>query len=372
MNIDQDRIVFTGNIARFNPAHPGRSNQIQNINWLRHIVSPHLEILCEKPIKTVLWDVESDSSNDLYKFLGVTPEEKSYLDIYSGHYNLQLHDLLLPMFKDSLVIGFEMPPFMINFFNGFDIPYVDVILGPLRFFPDLVPAIRSNVSSVTTVLSRNYLSEEEIRVVAAWRKAFFAKKRLTVFPQGTALLIGQTSFDTSQVSEGRFVELNEFEHEISALSRNGNVLFKPHPYALKTDRKRQTSLMKILGISVVEDNVYHLLNCPGISEVVSISSSVTRESPYFGVPSRTLIDYPFHFAEGGNHELNRFYNIFNKLGSTQFWADLLDRKAGSSYSLATGALAQSLGQNWGSAEFASEPGHEQGLAARIAGFVKRL
>lgn len=351
MDIDQDRIVFTGNIARFNPLYPQRSNQNQNIDWLRHIVSPHLQLLLRKPIDLVRWDADSEQSNDPYRFLGLEPDIENYLDIYLGRHNDRLDAFLTPLFDRCLVIGFEIPPFMIQFFNARGIPYIDVILGPLRFFPDLVPAVRSNSPPVAGALAELRLSEQEIALVASWRKAYFAKQKLESFAPDTILLLGQTSFDTSQVSDGRFVELAQFEREVSSIASGRKVLFKPHPYAMKKDRVSQARLMKKLGIPVTTDNVYYLFNCPGISEVVSISSSACVEAPYFDKKARMLIEYPFPFTPPGELETDSFYNIYDQLASTEFWARLLAVPADETYSLAPGALSQSLGQNWGASAF---------------------
>ncbi len=360
--LDQPRIVFTGNIARFNPNHPGRSNQNQNINWLRHIVAPHLERLLDRPMADVQW---REGDNNLYAALGLAPTMEAYLEIYLGGYNDRLGDLLLPQFDGALVVGFETPPFLLQLFDANDIPYIDVILGPLRFFPDLVPAVRSNVPEVAAALARQCLEEGQIRAIAAWRQAFFAKQALPAYPAGTTLLVGQTNFDTSQVSNGGFVDLTHFEAEVSALAQQGNVLFKPHPYVTKRDRREQLAMIGRHGIEVNEDNVYRLLNSAGIDSVVAISSSVCVEAPYFGCAARTLIDYPFPFATAPG-ETGSFYNVWDKLATTAFWAALLDRECTGSYSLPPGSLAQSLGQSWGADAFApttSRP--RRGLLQRL-------
>lgn len=355
VDLNFKEVRFTGNFIRFNPVFPERSNQGQNINWLKSLVTPHLKILgIDEPIKDVKW--EEDGKNDLYKVLNLVHNLSNYLDIYLGEHNSVLSDHLSELFSGALIIGFELPPFLIQFFDARRIPYIDVILGPLRFFPDLVPAMRSNVPAVVSTLKNEVLSEHEIRIVAGCRKAYFAKRKLDVFEEGTVLLVGQVPHDTSQIVDGKFVSLQDYEAKIQSLCNDSKVIFKTHPYVSRTEKRAQMKMMRRNNIDVVDNNIYELLCSEGICKVASVSSSVLLEAPYFDMHGEGFIDYPFPFSTGESVDgIGRFFNIYGRICDTRFWASVLGEVDFSQrlIKLPTGMLAESLGQSWGASIFTS-------------------
>ena len=354
VDLNFKEVVFTGNFIRFNPVCPTRSNQNQNISWLQSLVTPHLKALgLGGKIKDVKW--HGNDTNDFYTLLGLEHNLSSYLSIFSGEHNSVLGDQLNALFSGALVIGFELPPFLIQFFDDSEIPYVDVILGPLRFFPDLVPAVRSNVPAVVSVLKSEALSEYEIDIVAGWRKAFFAKRKLDAFKKGTTLLVGQVSNDTSQIMGSTFVSLQDFEANIRSLSKDSTVIFKVHPYASKIEKDAQIEMMRRHHIGIVESNIYELLCSEGIEKVASVSSSVLVEAPYFNKRVEAFVSYPFPFSKGEPAGTGRFFNIYDRICEIGFWASVLGEEQPNKrfLTLPTGMLAESLGQNWGASVFSS-------------------
>lgn len=348
-------VVFTGNIIRFNPTSPGRSNQLQNIRWLQALIEPHLKLLGIRQTRLVAWSGEGKrAQNDIYGHLQLQHNLENYLAIYHGDYNEQLKEFLLDAYSDALVIGFELPPFLVSFFDQHQIPYIDVILGPIRFFPDLVPALRTNHPEIQDKLAVETLPEELIRIFSGWRKAFFCKRKLPVYTENTIVLMGQVSLDTSQILSRKFVSLEEFEEKIVGLQRAHELLFKPHPYALQKDVELQMVLMQKLKIRTCHNNAYELLCSEGVSGVAAVSSSVLIEAPYFDRQAFPFIAYPFPFSTSvDGNGLGYFHHIYGKLDKTSFWADLLgfESEWSHDFGLPAGALAESLGQSWGASVF---------------------
>lgn len=353
--ITSGSVVFTGNIIRFNPAYPARSNQLQNIRWLQALIESHLKLLGVRQTRLVAWSGEGrGAQNDIYGHLQLQYSLQNYLAIYHGDYNERLNELLLHAYSGALVIGFELPPFLVSFFDQHHIPYIDVILGPIRFFPDLVPALRTNHPEIQEKLAVETLPEELIRIVSGWRKAFFCKRKLPFYAENTIVLMGQVSLDTSQILNRQFVSLEQFEESIVDLQRTHELLFKPHPYALQKDVELQMRLMQKLKIRTCHNNAYELLCSEGVCGVAAVSSSVLIEAPYFDRQAYPFIAYPFPFSSALDSKgLGYFHHLYGKLDKTGFWARILGYESewSQAFGLPEGALAESLGQSWGASVF---------------------
>lgn len=342
-----NRILFTGDLVRINPHKPNFSNQCRNIIWLKNIVGIHLENIGLTNIETIMWDEESKDKHNLYSYLQLQPNLKNYLDIYQGKYNDKLQYKLYDIYSDSFVIGFEIPQFLIKYFNDSKIPYIDVALSPIRFAPDTVVAVRSNCIDCAHVLSRNQLNELEIKLFASWRTAYFSKMNLRKFPKNSAIFAGQVAIDNSKIHKNNYLDLENFESEILELSKQQNIYFKPHPYVTKDALDKQTEFMKNIGCKTILNNLYYLFHCGGVEKIISISSSACIEAKYFNKQSQLLIDYPFTFSEKNAIECDIFYNIYRSIVTSKFWSEIFNLPAQKSLILPEGGIRQSLGQNWG-------------------------
>lgn len=178
-----------------------------------------------------------------------------------------LSQSVVPIGRDTLVVGFELPMNALNQFDKLGIKYIDACIYPIRFCNTLY-GIRANF-------------ELNSRFTAEIEPPTKFKCRLS-FPKNSALIVGQTVYDRSLVFDRRLVKLEEFEKDISALtSRFCNTVFRPHPHS----ETHGIAMMRNLGIGTCMEPTYNLLAHPNISHVFGISSSVLYECKYFGKPS---------------------------------------------------------------------------------------
>lgn len=148
-----ERIVVTADLLRpFPRGAEWESATWKNTGWLRQILQPALRPLGHVT-GTLAWDERIGDAPDrffdtpaLYHRLGmdISPENWARLAC-SPTAPPALVEALDAALGDALVIGYELPPVMLDALRQLDRPYVDVVLHPWRFLPDLVFALHSNV-----------------------------------------------------------------------------------------------------------------------------------------------------------------------------------------------------------------------------------
>ena len=306
-----DRIVITGDLMRPFPSGNGWvSATSKNIRWLRQVLNPALQAT-GLPISMLAWDERMQRHEGRY-FDAPAVASLSFggaaWTVESPANSLQAWaawterlpadpgfiEALAPAVEDALVIGYEMPPVMVDALQTLGTPFVDVVLHPVRFMPDLIFALRSNVAAWHETFLRHRLQESAI----AQQAALIAAKAAWMAPPepltpGCALLLGQVGIDRAVVSGGRFASLADHLPTLHALcADHSQILFKPHPYGVGQDRSAQ-AVMAFPAILNTQANFYHLVTQPEMEVVVALNSSGLHEARYFGKQARSLIA-PLH------------------------------------------------------------------------------
>lgn len=299
------RIVITADLLRpFARGQEWESATWKNVRWLHHVLSPALHACGVEP-ETLSWDDRCPGGRHhffdtpaIYHRQGLALEPGNWARLAQSTTAPQaLVQALDAATQGALVIGYEMPPVMLDILQQLERPYVDVVLHPWRFLPDLVFALRSNRPALQTQIEAQRLPA----ALAVQQAALIQAKAAWMsppceLPPGTALLLGQVAGDrAAALPDGRFASLGDHLHRLHQIcTEHPLVLYKPHPYAGPNDRSTE-AVASLPAIRVVDHNFYHLLAQPELDTVVALNSSGLVEARAFGRRSHNLIPWLYDF-----------------------------------------------------------------------------
>lgn len=238
------KVLVTGDTQR-----PGERATV--INWLYHLCRirwPEAEVLDCAPSK---WTIE-EWQGAVQGTEGVPTEV--LLKAQLGKYDL--------------VIGFELPERALSQLTEHGIPWVDLIIYPIRYGPDLLFGARYHETNAIEFKSSEYW-QNEFKNWAFIERAKSARQGVLI-ESSFALIIGQVEGDKSLVDAAPLKEDMFPEHPM--------IYFKPHPY----DTNNYSPWPSIEG------NIYKLLSEPTLQWVGGWNSSVLLEAKYFGVETHQL------------------------------------------------------------------------------------
>lgn len=375
MSMQFSRIVVTGNLLRFG-RRLDTSNQNPNILWLYELVSPLLKDILGRPISAELWHRKSRfQAQTVYEFEGMTVTQQGLASLFDAAPSDQSSEYLGSIFEGSLVIGFELPPFMEKAFNRLSINYINAVLGPLRFLPDLSVAFRTNVGVMRERIQQFALDEDEVDYHASVMRARLTKEPRVKVNGASAVFAGQVADDMSLVCDGRFIDLAEHEHKIASMfSSTKPILFKPHPYAEPEQKQKQLRYLARFGrVQTTDENIYRLMYSPRIETVYAMNSSVVYEARFFGTRGEHFIPYRYPVGLKGSTDESEFIQTLDCLASSRFWSSVLDCKDPAKYRPhPTGLLRETLGQSWGMSKQSGERHAAPRFAQRISQVLNRL
>ena len=294
------RIVVTGDLLRpFSLGGEWESATWKNIRWLHAVLGPALRASGHRAT-TLAWDERGATgvcrhfdTPALYRRLDSDCSTEQWACLAQRRVApAALVDALRDPLADALVIGYEMPTVMIDALLQLGRPFIDVVLHPLRFLPDLVFALRTNVYGYHHFLQTRRLQEAVVAQQAGLiqAKAAWMNRPIANLPPGSVLLLGQVANDRAMVkADGGFAGLEDHLTRLHALCCDHPcVLFKPHPYESEGSGARR-AVGRLPAIIHTEANFYHLLAQPEIEGVVALNSSGLVEAKAFGRWSENLI-----------------------------------------------------------------------------------
>lgn len=321
------RIVITGDIFRPD-AKAKKSSQDANIRWMKGLFEPCLEQASGLPVEIVSVEAIAEDITALYAGLGMQLSLESWAQIYESLPE-DLAQRIAPFFERSFVVGFELPPSLMVLFQARGVPYIDVVLHPVRYMQDLLLGFASNLSEVEARLGHYCMSSARPHRATGIMRAFAARFAAPPVPADSVLFIGQTSRDRSMISQGRFLRPEDYMADlidrVRARSNHGTVLFKPHPI------ERNPAVLEALqatDLEIVEPEapVYTLLPSGLVSSVVSVSSSVGEEARFFGLDADygLSLSTPVRYREDlGQADRRGYLSIYDAFLATDFWRDVL-------------------------------------------------
>lgn len=360
------RVVIMADLLRpFPVGGTMESATWKNTRWLFHLLAPGLRDCGLEP-RALAWDDRAAPQTGdwfdtpaLFHALGLPLTLESWASLCSqGTAPQALVDALAPCVGDALVIGYELPPPIVDALARLGRPFLDVILHPVRFMPDLVFALRTNVPAYHAYLRAHRIADGQFRAQAALILAKAAwMPRPMPMPPGTALVLGQVGTDRAVVApDGSFASLERhlpFLHELCC--RHPLVLFRPHPYASDDDPSVR-AIGRLPAIRTTGHNFYHLLAQPEVTTVVALNSSGLTEARYFDREAIHLMpplyDFTTDTAPAG-HRPGAPVPLPGVWTSPDFWRGMLAATQASPLAPAAlslppvGILRRSMNADWG-------------------------
>lgn len=245
---------------------------------------------------------------------------------YNREYNEQAYQYIEAVFKDSLVISYEMDACILHILDELNIPYIDMYISPIRFLEDQLFSVTSNKAEIYTKLLEYKLPEELIHMQANYLKTFYLMREAQKIQEVPAVLfLGQTPFDRSLINPetGEIYNIlnhkQEFENSVKGFNR---ILYKRHPKAFGDDSV--LDYLKSLGdVKIVDDNFYAMISRHDIKKVIAISSGGLIEAKYFGKETQHLLHESVNLQYGNDFDKEKYINIYQHFFSLHFWADIL-------------------------------------------------
>lgn len=211
----------------------------------------------------------------------------------------ELPEILLPILdkyidENTLLIGFEIHPWLKKFSASRGVTYIDLRISPIRFARDLYIAADTNNSDIQKKLFDKQVNEDEFRLEASFLSASMGHiQRYDDIPEveGAYIIIGQTGDDASLIaSDGKFQSLSNFQAEIREIVGNHPVYYNPHPMAHKNKKIDLSILNSIFSqkTKISHSNIYTLLGSKKNLKFLGLSSGSLQEAHYFEKESFTL------------------------------------------------------------------------------------
>ena len=325
------RIVFTGDFLRPNVVG-SRPTQHHNIRWLRNLLSTQIARALPLPQQVLSWGADNvfdgklthaDVEN-IYRALGLPIDIRSWATVF-GLEKLpeRIEALLYHHLSDSLVVAFELPPYLEHFLTRHNLPFISATVHPVRFLDDIFLGFRTNVPELQDSFFNHIIDENFIHTMAGVQKAGASRLFREPVKPNSALFIMQTWYDQSQILDGRFADAAIYLEEVAALaSQYTELLVKEHPF----DPNPVTAMLlsRIPNARLVSANVYGYLSLPEIEAVMTLSSSVGVEAPYFGVKTHFLLRDPVPRCINADDDRSHYIGIQSAFLNPDFWREILN------------------------------------------------
>ncbi|MGO9006629.1 MAG: hypothetical protein ACLQIQ_00795 [Beijerinckiaceae bacterium] len=203
------------------------------------------------------------------------------------------HALRLDVFEpDALVIGFGLPPSILNLLDRRGCSFIDAEIHPVRFTRELALRVRTNDPLILPHLDSATQSDGECWAAAAALSAYYARRAPPFVIDASmrvGVFVGQMQIDFSLVQDGALLSPVDRLAEISALARSVDfLLVKPHPY-----QESAAHLWPVHGAIPnamwCTENLYALMCHDNVEFIVALSSSALSEAPFFLKAAHALI-----------------------------------------------------------------------------------
>jgi hypothetical protein len=310
------RILITGDLSR--TTADMAPNQLANARWVSDLIGKLLRDLTGLPVHVWFWDhgqgrLEAGKAfaAAIYECFGEEPSEAAWARIFWRN-GLPAVPLVRAAFDNTLVLVVEMPPWLEGALTAADVPWIDLGVSPLRFLEDLLISFRLSGAFNAGAIQAFTVTDAEVRNAAERVRAFHAGSGSV---EGL-LFVAQTLHDRTQIrANGTHYGLEDVVAEVDRRLSGGPFSIKPHPLAPDADVVR---VLAERGGRVRPENTYALLSAGGDLEVLTVSSSVARESPFFDVRATHVLN-----PEVLTRDATAAPTL-HRHSSAMFWTHLLD------------------------------------------------
>ncbi|MBN9889822.1 hypothetical protein [Salipiger abyssi] len=328
MSMPIEKVIFTGDFLRPSVATL-RPTQHENIQWLARLLETPVRMATGLPCEIVHWDnnwvnqsrFDRDAVASIYRMFWQAPNIHSWPTLFAAEtLPAMVEDIFLRLFGNSLVIGFELPPYLVTFLNRHGIPFVDCSLSPVRFMDDLLFETSASSPEITEALRAYEVPEALIRLQAGVLSSNVAKANPHPPRPNSLLLILQTSYDKVVIENGRFVTALDHFDRLQEIAREyDHVLIKEHPLEPQKQVLEQIQ-SRLPRNTVTTDNFYRLVSHHNLRGVAALSSSCVHEARYFGKQGHYLIPGFTHDSFSVGLE---GINVGDAIITPDFWRDTL-------------------------------------------------
>lgn len=244
---------------------------------------------------------------------------------YNTEYNKEFYDYVYSIFKDSLVISYELEDCMLAALDYFKIPYIEINLDPIRFLEDAMLCFRSSDKNVYKKILKYRIDEEFLYLSANYLSTVYKLAQKKHEDSKNVLFLGQTTCDKTIVDKEKnemYSILNHKEEFLESIKGFDKVFYKRHPL-VKDDEDVIDFIKSQSEIEIIEDNFYELLSRDDIKKVVSISSGTCSEAKYFGKETQCLLKEGVPRQIEDKIELDKYISVYQSFFSLNFWAEIL-------------------------------------------------
>lgn len=267
----------------------------------------------------------------------------------------------------DLLVGFELPPWLMGWATRRGIPAVCIAPSACRFLPTLPVEMHTTLPALHRAATALAIGEDELeRAAALFAAARRARHGLPLMTQGrVGLLVGQMAIDAATIAGGRLTRIDEHIETLAEIARGFDwLLVRPHPY--ETDIAPLRAVCAAIGHArLTRLPTYDLLCAPPVGDVVALSSSVLAEARLFGRQAHGLLHNDrsrCRAALGLEPVVLGLDDLAGLLGALARSGDLSsaapDRAGTGRATLAAPGLREGLGLDWGL--------EEQGLPAQLS------
>lgn len=333
MNIN--RIVLTSDLLRISGDINKRDLIAKNTHWLHHILNRPIGFATQLPIELVEWETGADfDAHKVYELFGLEASTENWAKLYlEEDIPYEVLKYFAPFFKDSVVVGFEISPFIMNVCSKLGLPCINVMWDPIRFMDDIFFSFNTNHGDIFEVLKTFQLPPTLVYQSADLMKARYLRKNINIDLEGT-LFFGQTHIDRSLIEQKTIRQLEDFEPALQSLASERPVIFKPHPFDLYFERRKP--LLERLGIPIMTAtyDTYDLFCASNITKVAAISSGTTIEAKFFDKPAQTFMQpYYRYYDTTAEPAENACISVFEAFLSVNFWSSILRPILNTTYDL---------------------------------------
>jgi len=333
MNVN--KLVLTSDLLRI--ADPVNKHAViaNNTKWIYKVFHQLIKYATKKELEIVEWEHGSRFNGDeVYALLGMPTAVESWIELYyREEVPKEIVDYFSPFFKDSMVIGFEVSPFMMQLFKQLDVPCINLMWDPVRFMDDIFFCFSTNTPAIFERLLAYQLPQMLIHQTADLLRARFLRQNLRFDVEGV-IIFGQTKVDRSLIENTQLKKLEDYTTQIQALQPLGQLFFKSHPFDLESEAR--TAFLSKLQMQALqgEYNTYDLLCSEQIKHVAAISSGTLVEAAFFEKTASMFKQSYYHFhSEAPVFSVQQSIAVFDAFLSVNFWADILAPVLKNTYTL---------------------------------------
>lgn len=306
-----------------------------NVLWIARLMAPALDA-CGISTAVVMpssdaaeFAVQLDDAAILQAFLAAPSETwaKAYDGPAQSRWFAALYDAI-PV--ANLIVGFEIPPFMKREFASRGMEYLSLHVHPVRFLQDFIFSAYTNSPALAfTMASISCDFDEVARQVSRFSARLARLDPVQAhLPDGIPILLGQTSVDSSLITNGRFMRLPDYAGPLAALLDGyTEVAFLKHPLAdwRMADVHFLTREMGKTMIGISGNSYAHVMSPARLGPIATISSSLGVEAQLFGHECHFLLSDPrdkFAVAELDNSQR---VQLDHRVFTPPFWHEIMAR-----------------------------------------------